>query len=215
MSSAHGIPCTGSLAPDASCNFNVVFTPLGNDSPELAPLSVSDLDGSSPQRASLTGTATASNALFTITPIAANPAGSGCPPTTPDSASCTATVKSGQVATYTFQLTSVNGFNSPVPLKVSTALSNLPSNAGPMTFSSTSVVPSATGTTVTMTVGTQLSSQALLLDQRNCEIAVEHNVEDVIRRAAFFSTRCCAHWIHGDGWKHDEGWAFLPVGWGI
>jgi DNA-binding response OmpR family regulator len=26
----------------------------------------------------------------------------------------------------------------------------------------------------------------VLLDQRNCEIAVEHNVEDVIRRAAFF-----------------------------
>jgi len=158
----HGIPCATTLAANSSCNFTVSYTPLGVHSPEQATLSVQDLDGSSPQRASLTGSAAASNALFTITPISASPLGSGCPPPTSDSASCTATVKSGGFATYTFQLTSLNGFNSPVPLTFAAPLSTFPSDSGPVSFSSASVVPTASGATVTMTVGTQLPAQAKL-----------------------------------------------------
>ena len=92
--------CGSTLAPGASCQIKVTFTPTASGTRSAA-VSVSDNAPGSPQVAALSGT----GQDFSLTP-----SGSG-----------TATVAPGQTATYTVTVTPGGGFNQTVDLSCSGA----------------------------------------------------------------------------------------------
>jgi hypothetical protein len=121
--------CGSSLAPGATCTIAVTFTPATAAS-LTATLSVADNASNSPQTVTLNGTGTAP-ASFTIAPAAS-----------------TGTSSLSTAATFTLDVTPVNGsFNSPITFSAT----GLPAGYT-ASFNPSTVTPGASETTVTMTI---------------------------------------------------------------
>jgi FG-GAP-like repeat/Abnormal spindle-like microcephaly-assoc'd, ASPM-SPD-2-Hydin len=93
--------CSSSLAPGASCNVNVTFTPKASGS-RTAHISVSDSAPGSPQMIMLSGTGTGTAADFAISPASGS--------------SNSVTITAGQTASFNLTVTPAGSFSGTVNL---------------------------------------------------------------------------------------------------
>jgi hypothetical protein len=132
--------CGASVASGGSCTINVVFTPSTADAKQ-ASLLLTDNAADSQQTVALSGSGVAAAGILISAPAGAS----------------SATVQSGQPATYTVALSSTGGFSGPVSL----SCLNLPLYAG-CSFSPASVaVSSASTSSVSLTISTQQKSPSV------------------------------------------------------
>jgi len=131
-----GTTCStsNSVAASGSCTVAITFTPTTGGA-ATGNLSLTDNAGNSPQTLALSAT------------------GQDFSLAVPSGSSSSATVSPGGTATYTLAATSIGGFNQAVNL----ACSGVPSEAT-CQFSPSSVTPSASGASVTVTISTTAPS---------------------------------------------------------
>jgi hypothetical protein len=123
--------CTATLAAGGSCTISVTFTPAATGIAN-ATLSVADSDASSPQTAALVGVGTTTSADFAIAVLPA-----------------TASVAAGASANATVTVVGLNSFTDSVAL----TCSGTPGGSA-CTLNPTSVTPSPTGATSSVTITT-------------------------------------------------------------
>ena len=124
--------CAGTLAANASCTVNVVFSPVASGS-RAGTLSVSDSAAGSPQTVALSGTGTD----FSFT-----------------TSSSSASIKAGATASFSVTLRPVSGtFSSAVQLSCSGAPSGSTCSVSP-----SSVTPGSNPASITVTIATKANS---------------------------------------------------------
>ena len=130
--------CGATLGAGASCTISVTFTPTATGA-ATATLSVADSDPSTPQTAALIGTGTTGTGDFSIA-----------------AAPTSVSVAAGGTATSTVTVTGLNGFTSAVALTCAGAPAGSTCSLNP-----SSVTPTSTGATSTVTFTTTARSSAM------------------------------------------------------